>query len=189
MLAIIALPNYVINRLSQFLFLIVISYPLLSILDIFPHQGMIDIVSSFDTNKAESLNFRFFNENILLKHAEEKLLFGWGGWGRGRLVNSVTDGYWIIILGKSGIFGFGAIFSLAGLAMWLGIKTSSHLKNKAEKSLQAAHVLLVAIIMVDQIPNASMNGYLWLLVGSLLGRANSLRRAHNIIPDLKGANI
>jgi hypothetical protein len=36
--------------------------------------------------------------------------------------------------------------------------------------LLASHSLIVSIIMIDQIPNASLNPLYWLIVGSLFGR-------------------
>jgi len=35
-----------------------------------------------------------------------------------------------------------------------------------------AHALIVSIIMIDQLPNASLNSWMWFYIGALLGRAN-----------------
>jgi hypothetical protein len=62
-------------------------------------------------DRAESLQFRFEQENELIARALERPAFGWGGWGRSRVRDendkdvSVTDGLWIIIMGNYGIVG------------------------------------------------------------------------------------
>ena len=60
-----------------------------------------------------SLRVRIVNEAFLIAAAMQKPLFGWGGWGdyrenlelaREMGVNRVlTDGFWVITLGKRGI--------------------------------------------------------------------------------------
>lgn len=68
-----------------------------------------------DSDRAESLAFRFHNENLLAERALERPVFGWGGWNRSRVYNeegediSTTDGLWIIVLGKTGFFGLSAL--------------------------------------------------------------------------------
>src|ERR1700677_1559558 len=63
---------------------------------------------------AESVEFRFKCENLLIIKAVEQPVFGWGGWGRSDAyfnANSPwpkrvpTDGLWIIILGTKGYVG------------------------------------------------------------------------------------
>ena len=79
-----------------------------------------------------SLEFRFYHEGLLLEHAKDKILFGWGGWGRSTFYNSVTDGTWIIILGSSGILGFLAYFGLALLSCLRAMKASELLSGIRE---------------------------------------------------------
>ena len=181
LLAIAWLPVWMIKRIALFIMLVVMLYPILSIMELFPHQQLVEAVGSFDANRAASLAYRFFHEGRMLEHAQDKLYFGWGGWGRYRLSDSVTDGYWIITLGQYGILGFGALFGLAVLSVWRGTRPSRFL-NASEQRLMAGHALLVAIIMIDQIPNSSLSIYLWFYIGALLGRAN------NVNKGLKGAN-
>ena len=61
--------------------------------------------------RADSLEFRMENENLLAEHALRRPWFGWGGWGRnfvtdryGRSITTV-DGMWIIALGTNGLIG------------------------------------------------------------------------------------
>jgi hypothetical protein len=69
----------------------------------------------FNPDRAQSLEFRFENETLLSAKAREKLLFGWGGWGRSRIIEenwegelvdmSVTDSLWVIAFGVNGLVG------------------------------------------------------------------------------------
>jgi len=156
-------------------------YPTLSIIKIFPHQALVNVAESIDASRAQSLQFRFDNEDKLLSHGRERFFFGWGGWGRNRVFNeetgrdeSVTDGRWIITFGQFGILGFIAEFGLLAITVFRAQKAAKYLESKPEQILLAAHALLVGIIMVDQLPNASLAPWLWLLAGILLGRAEHI---------------
>ena len=170
-------------RAAIILALITLLYPSMSIMKIFPHQAILQTATDYlGENRASSLEFRFDNELILLEHAEKRLLFGWGGSGRNRARDeesgediSVTDGYWIIILGISGLIGFIAQFGLLAVSIFRAKKAAELIKGN-QQTLIAAHALLVSIIMIDQLPNASLAPWLWLIAGALLGRSEELIR-------------
>ncbi|MDC1287712.1 hypothetical protein N8198_07490 [Gammaproteobacteria bacterium] len=145
-------------------------YPLLSMGNLFPHDFLVDLAKSIDPERAGTLQFRFKHEAALLDHALQKLFFGWGGWNRNRLDGSITDGAWIITLGKYGLFGFCALFGLALLAIGRGFRSIKLLSEPKMKHLVAAHALIISIILVDQIPNSSLNVWTWFLTGALIGR-------------------
>jgi len=153
-------------------------YPALSIMKIFPHQELVEVAESIDAGRAQSLQFRFDNENKLMSHGRDRFYFGWGSWGRNRVYNeatgvdeSVTDGRWIMTFGQFGILGFIAEFGLLAIPVFRAYTASKLVDLKSEAVLLSAHSLLVGIIMVDQLPNATLAPWLWLLAGILLGRA------------------
>jgi hypothetical protein len=151
-------------------------YPLLTIGDMIPHQALLDWISGIDPERSESLQFRFYHEAGLVEHAREKLYFGWGGWGRNELTSkTVTDGAWIIFLGRYGLIGFLAIGGLAWLAVWKGYRSLSITSDLKTKNLIAMHALIVSVIFIDQLPNASWNMWTWFLTGALVGRTIGLR--------------
>lgn len=176
LLSIAWMPINLIRRISLVIIFIVVMYPMLSIFDLFPHQKLIELATDINPLRGESLAFRFHHENLLLQHAEQKIFFGWGSWGRNRLDESVTDGYWIILFGQYGLFGFLSMFGLAMSSIWKGIKHSNYIKDKSQKNLLVYYALLVSVIMVDQIPNASLAAWLLFLIGGLLGRAQFLKK-------------
>lgn len=172
-LAVACIPLPLTRWVAIFLIAVVITYPLSSMLGIFPHEELVNLALNINDDRAQSLEFRFMNENILLEHARHKILFGWGGWGRNRPFDGlVTDGYWIIVLGSFGLLTFIAHFGLPTLGIFRGLRASQKLRENEGKKLLVFYALFVAIIMVNQIVNTSMSSYLWFLIGGLLGRAN-----------------
>lgn len=131
-----------------------------------------------NAERAQSLQFRLDNENILIDKALMGGLFGWGGWGRSRVYDdkgkdiSVTDGLWIITLGTRGPYGL----TLLTLVVILpALMTLIRLRGQALRAPQAAAPLALAMIMViymiDNIPNAMVNPVFMLFNGSLMGGA------------------
>ena len=111
-----------------------------------------------------------------MDRAKDKFIFGWGGWDRYKLADSVTDGYWIILFGKYGVIGFLSIFGLMYSAVIKAGFNLSLLADRKAQALVAGHCLIVAVIMIDQIPNDSMNSLFWLIIGSLIGRAQYIKK-------------
>lgn len=168
-------------RIARILVLIALLYPNMSIMNIFPHQTLMNWTESMSAERAESLGFRFKNEDMLLNHARERLFFGWGGWGRNRVHNeetgrdmTVTDGKWIITLGTFGWLGFIAEFGLLALPVFRTASVFKWAKTQQEMTLLSAHALLIGFVMIDQLPNASLAPWLWLLAGALLGRTEAI---------------
>ena len=72
----------------------------------------------FGEDRGASLETRFRNEEILVQRAMQKPLWGWGGWGDYRVAYDLaydagfgtilTDGFWVIVLGKRGLLGLAA---------------------------------------------------------------------------------
>ena len=173
--AIVLMPVNMIKRVSLLFVFVVLLYPLLLVFDYFPHEKLIELATNFDPARGQSLSFRFYHENLLLEHTNQKMFFGWGGWGRNRLEESITDGYWIITYGQFGLFGFLSLFGLLAVSVWKSTKVSRLVKDKNKLHLLLAHALIVSVIMVDQLPNASLAAWLFFLAGALLGRANHMK--------------
>lgn len=170
-------------RTAQALALIAFIYPNLSMMNLIPYDKIVDWAGSVSMERAQSLDFRFDNEKILLDHARQRLFFGWGGWGRNRVYSeetggddSITDGGWIIVLGQYGWIGFIAEFGLILASVLTAKKVIKKIDANPAKVLLGAHTLLVALIMFDQLPNASLAPWLWLLIGALIGREEDINQ-------------
>jgi len=169
------------HKIAIMLVSLAMLYPFMSISKVFPHQAIMAVATTLSEERAQSLQFRFDNEDALLSHGRERFFFGWGGWGRNRVYDnetgaglSVTDGRWIITFGVAGLAGFIAEFGLLAATVFRAQKAAKYLKETSEKNLLSAHAVLVGIIMIDQLPNASLAPWLWLLAGILLGRSEQI---------------
>lgn len=158
---------------------IVLVYPMVRAVDVVPVDTILNAAATIDEKRARSFQGRLDNEDRLLRRAQEKPLGGWGGWGRGRVYDatgrdiSTTDGYWIIVIGTYGWLGYLAQFGLLCLpTILLGLG-----RRRFDLSLATAGMsLVVAVMLIDQIPNASIGPLTWLIAGSMMGRYQTARR-------------
>ncbi|WP_237060358.1 hypothetical protein [Microbulbifer sediminum] len=163
------MPAFLTSLLTRTICTIVIAYPMLCILDLFPHREFVDFAALFGEGRAQSLDFRFYHEERLLEHAREKLLLGWGAWGRNRLADSVTDGFWIIQLGTYGLVMFAGLFGLMSGSIFRALKAAKMASDPRRRSLFAGAALLGALMMMNQLPNSSLYSWLWFLFGCIGG--------------------
>ena len=164
-------------------------YPVLRYLDLFPTNVIVQVVAEISAERAESIKVRFDNEDQLLARASERALFGWGGYGRNRIYDdsghdiSITDGQWIATMGNYGILGFLVEFGLLALGV---IKVASRFRsvgNSVDRIFLAGLSLMIAINVVELLPNSTLMPLTWFLTGTLLGVAENPRlrfqeRAH-----------
>jgi hypothetical protein len=181
-------------RVAAVLGLIAICYPLLRGADLVPVDFMLAKAEAYDPARAQSLEFRFDNEEVLLAHADEKPIFGWGGWGRnlvhdpetGRSL-TVTDGRWIIAIGIYGWCGFIVEFGLLVLPLLLLAKRLGRLPPARVSPYVGPLSLILGINIVDLLPNAGLIPLTWLLAGALLGHAEALKAGEAKAARLKPA--
>lgn len=164
------------SRITKILVFICILYPILRIYEYFPVSMLLEWAYSYDTERGQSLQFRFDQEKNLLLHARNKFLFGWGGWGRNRVYDvetgediSVTDGHWIITLGTYGFIGFLAEFGLLLYPIYKLVSLVKRIKDKKKKILLSGYSFLLVIYVVDMLPNDPMSPLVWLIAGALYG--------------------
>jgi hypothetical protein len=168
-------------RIAIFLVTIPLLYPVLRTVDLVPTKAILDAATSFSADRAYSLQVRFDQEQQLLKRASERILFGWGRFGRARIYNdygrdiSLTDGHWIVILGQSGLFGFFAEFALLVLPVFRAASAFKLATFVSDRIFLSALTLIVAINIFDLVPNSWLTPWTWLLTGALLGRAEALQ--------------
>jgi hypothetical protein len=141
-------------------------------------RGLLPIVERIDPQRAGSLGIRFFNQAQLVERALERPVLGWGGWGRHRIRNeegedvSVTDGAWIIILGKQGFLGFAAFLGSFLLAPFLLVRRiSAGAWTSRRFGAAAGLAVLVILHMIDYCFNGSISPPFVLASGSVAGLA------------------
>lgn len=162
-------------RLAAVFALLALSYPVMKTADLVPVTFMLEQAAAFDEDRANSLKFRFDNEDILQQRALIKPVFGWGSWGRNHIldpvsgnITTVTDGRWIITIGVYGWVGFIAEFWLLGFPIF-AVWRQTRRRDSTLPNLTGPLALLLAINLIDLIPNATLTSLTWLMAGALLG--------------------
>jgi hypothetical protein len=163
--------------------LVVVLYPLLRGLQLVPLEAIVEQARSFSSERAASLAYRITNEEALLTRAAERPWFGWGGYGRGLIRDPVSgaiwtipDGAWIIVLGIYGWLGYIAKFGLIALPLLRLGGMALRGKGLTLSRYGVALALILAANMVDMLPNATEIPFTCLMVGALMGYAETLRR-------------
>ncbi len=170
-------------RIGALLALVTIAYPALRGAGLIPTGELVAFLEARKPERAQSLWFRFHNEDMLLERAAERPLFGWGGWGRNQVFDpmtgeaiSVTDGQWIITIGTYGWLGYIALFGLLCLplvALWWRYRT---VPNDQIAPQVGVLVVMLGAMLIDLLPNATMVALTWLIAGALLGHAELVQR-------------
>ncbi len=178
---VLLMPPRVLVRVAVLLAGIAVIYPILRGGQVIPVEQILERIVAIDPERAASLGFRFANEETLLTHANERALFGWGGWGRNLLYDPVTgeletipDGRWIITFGIYGWLGFLAEFGLLALPLALLWRASRRAGPGALSPHAAVVALLLSLNMFDLLPNATLVPLTWLVAGAVLGHAERL---------------
>ena len=184
--------------IAAFLFVAVtvIGYPLLRGNGLVPVGQIVAVTEVLAPARLESLQFRFDNEDLLLARANERPLFGWGGWGRNFLYNevtgrsiTVTDGGWIIIFGRTGWFGYIAQFGLLTLPLFLYAR---HRRLLRDDHATLGLCMVLSVNLLDILPNGTLTPVTWLVAGAVLARAErpmatmaaaSLSVTRRVVPD------
>lgn len=158
---------------------VVLVYPMLRGSGLVPTETLVGWAAGFEKDRADSLQFRFDNEDILLDRANERPLAGWGGFGRNRVFDpqtgqdlSITDGTWVIYMGTNGWLGYLARFGLLTLPILLLARRGSI--DRATAGL----ALVLAANLVDLIPNSGLSPVTWMLAGAL----SAYRPQHDAAP-------
>ena len=161
--------------------LISMLYPVAQLTGVFPSNLIVAGVEQINSDRAQSLSFRFYQEDQLKDRVLSKPLFGWGGWARNRFENSVTDSFWILVSGKLGLIGlllysFPIIYSIRRLIV---LSKSRHLSVR-DRSLCVNSALVVALYSIFLIPNYGINPLYLFFVGATIGFASSIERKKSI---------
>lgn len=125
--------------------------------------------------RAQSLEFRMSNEDLLIEKALQRPWLGWGGWGRSRVYDddgrdvSITDGLWIIVL------GIGGFSSLIALALVLNVPALVLLRLFPSKywddpRLAAPVALTTALVLwqIDEVLNAMVSPIYPTIAGAIV---------------------
>lgn len=152
-----------------------VTYVVVRSADVISMEPLVSLAeSTLGAHRAQSLEFRFTNESILAERALERPVFGWGGWGRSRVVDeqgfdiSTTDGLWIIALGENGIVGLATLISAMLVPCFLIVRRYSPDQWSTERVAPVAVLsMLLLLYMIDGLLNAMVNPVFHLLAGAV----------------------
>ncbi len=150
------------------------------------------LVREIDGERAKSLAYRLTAEEQLLSKAEERPVFGWGGFGRSfvrqfddptRTDTVITDSLWIIVFGKNGVLGLASIllcFLVPVLALWRCVPP--RLWSSPAAALPWALALVLSMYALDNLVNAMENPVYLLIAGGLCGLVPVPAQAEPVVP-------
>jgi hypothetical protein len=162
-----------------------------------------ELVEFIDTyvsrERASSLAYRFEKESLLTKRAMLQPIWGWGGWGRNRVVDEETgrdiapsDGMWVIYLGYYGCVGLLTWTIMLLLPSWLFVlRYPVYQWRDPTVAPLAAMATLLGLYLIDCLANGFMNLSYVLAAGGLMGAVptsgKSQLPSQNSTPDNKDA--
>ena len=165
-------------RLAVVFAAMAILYPAMRTAEVVPTQTILEMARAVDEARAVSLEVRFIQEEQLLQKAFERPFFGWGRFGRSRVFvvdwrnigfdSSTTDGRWVITLGVYGLVGFVAEFGLLIIPIFGAVK-AARVVSPREAIALGGIALMMAINMIELLPNSTLHSWSWLIAGALLG--------------------
>ena len=137
----------------------------------------VNAVALVDEQRAGSFSFRLHHEDSLAERALQRPVFGWGGWGRNRVVDestgadiSVTDGLWVIVLGQNGIIGLTGVTAVLLLpAALLFRRFPATTWRKPALAAPVALAIVPVLYAMDCLMNAMPNPILVLASGAIAG--------------------
>lgn len=128
--------------------------------------------------RVQSFEFRLRNETKLVEKAKLQPLLGWGGWGRNlvrstkgeKKIDSVTDGWWIIVFGQNGVFGLVAFLAAMSLpVIRFVLAAPARLWSRPELAPAAGLAVFCGLYTLDNLMNAMFNPMNLLALGALGG--------------------
>jgi hypothetical protein len=165
-------------------------YLFLGVSDTLPRKEIVGGLSQvFNAERVGSVEFRFHNEEILSARARQKIVFGWGGFGRNRVFNeygediSITDSLWIITFGVYGTFGLVTLVASILLpVMSFCVRYPARFWSHPNLAPAAALAVCVLLYMADCVLNAMVNPIFMLVAGGLAGLALQPRLSPTVTP-------
>jgi hypothetical protein len=182
-------------KFSCALLLLVCAYPVLRTYDIIPVDHISSAAMSISLDRSRSFQTRIENEKLLLGKALQKAWFGWGTWGRNRVRDqytgqdiTVSDGGWIIEFGTFGALGYISLFGLLAAAGFGALRSIGREVTRASITTGGLSLLL-AVNIIDMIPNSNMTPLTFLIAGSIASAAGVRVRRKSPGAMLSEANV
>ena len=137
-------------------------------------EQLVEWTSVFGAERAGSLNMRLENDALIVDRAMQRPIFGWGSWGRWRVRDefgrdiTVSDSWWAIVLGTTGIFGLVATYGtfIAPGFLLIRRKVRGMIFSPANGAAWAISMALLLYVL-DSLANAMPNATFMMAAGAL----------------------
>ncbi len=147
-------------------------------------------------DRAGSLQFRFDNEEMLVERAQERMIFGWGGWDRNRVFDynwagervdiSVTDSLWVIAFGINGMVGLISVYGSFLLPAFVFTVRYPARTWFHPKVAPAAMITAVIVLYgLDNCLNNQPNPVFTVASGAIAGLLTKQQSARKIPPSVR----
>ncbi|MAG31684.1 MAG: hypothetical protein CL908_12420 [Deltaproteobacteria bacterium] len=156
---------------------LVLSYPMIRVAGLVPVDDMVSLAEEYvGARSANSLFGRLKTEEEIMVRAQERLWFGWGGYGRYQIYDEFTgemlstlDGVWVITIGEGGAVRFILLFGMLILPIVIAYRNIDRIRSRQARQLIAGLAVIVAIRSLDLLPNSGIEAYLTFMGGALVG--------------------
>ena len=167
------------TRKAVFIWLLIAvapAYCTVRTLNLWSGQEVVDFFNhNLDQERGGSLQYRLEMERLLADKAQERPIFGWGGYNRfqvtdktGKVV-TVPDGYWIIVLGMQGLVGLVSLLAMFLLPMARTIRRfPPSTWDDPRVAPMVALGLALVLMMLDCLSNAMLMPLYPFAIGGLM---------------------
>lgn len=151
--------------------------------DTWSGRHLVNAIAHVAANRSQSLEHRLDAENLLVDRALERPVLGWGDWNRNRVFDergkdlAVTDGLWIITLGKRGLLGLSALMAVFIVPALCLVRCVPGWAIGGPSWAPAVSLMMVILLFqIDSLFNAMFNPIYIIMIGGLTGVAAILTR-------------
>lgn len=163
------------------LFCIVPMYAFLQGSNMWPTELSVDFMTGLiGEERAQSLEYRYFNEEYLTERAREQPIFGWAGWDRQHVDlgwgnRTVADSMWVTFFGKFGGFGFMTlVFSILLPAIVFVSRYRANMWSHPKLAPAAVFSVILVLYMLDGLLNNMINPLYMVTAGAMMGAYGNL---------------
>jgi hypothetical protein len=129
---------------------------------------LVEEVTEIDADRGSSLGVRIESDDLLIEHAMERPLFGWGGWGRNRGKAALTDSFWSIVLAANGLVGLTSVFAILVAAQYAPLQRLRRTRDDREFREVGVCALIIGLYALDCMVNSSPVPVFFTLAGGLV---------------------
>ena len=150
---------------------------------------ILNLTSFLGEDRSQSLNMRLENDTMITQRALQHPVFGWGGWGRWRIFDdlgndiTVSDSWWAILLGSTGLFGLTAAYGTFIAPMLKLTRRKTGIQTfDATKGTAWAIGFAILLFVLDTLVNAMPNTSFMLAAGALTSFVTNKQPTQSIQP-------